>query len=179
MVYIVADPKFFSIDDNFDTPEKRNKSIIDNWTSVITNDEYVLLMGDISHGSFEETKELFSQLTGTIKLITFKENESKFTREEYFNLGISGIYCINGYVRGEIEGTEQRIVILSNKDNYKALVSQGYVAAPRSLVDIGKTSFKNRTLSISIDEWGYSPIEYNYIPTMINFMITYEKMEEE
>lgn len=54
----------------FSSIEERDALIIKNWNSVVTDEDFVYVLGDISWYSTERTCELFSQLNGHIHIIT-------------------------------------------------------------------------------------------------------------
>ena len=67
-VYIAADTSFFSQEaaqENNQTIEEYNEMVINNWNSIIGNDDWVLLLGTISCGSKEDNIKLFNNLMKT------------------------------------------------------------------------------------------------------------------
>lgn len=173
-VYVVADARFCQSDE-------RDVDLILNWNHVVQEDDLVLLLGDIVDKDFDnwdKIEEIFDQLIGIKKIISISsdnENAQKWT-----DVTKNKCFLVNGVVFGTIN-EESAIVTLYSQPTVvikeKGLKDSGtYAAAPRSITNNNEI-FEDNIISISIDDWGLTPIEYNRIPQMIDDMLLFEKME--
>lgn len=84
----------------FDSIEENDETIIRNWNKVVTADDDVYLLGDISWHNTAKTVELFNRLSGKIhlikgnhdgKLLSNRELRSRFCEiTDYKELNIGG-----------------------------------------------------------------------------------------
>lgn len=63
--------------------EEMNKTIIKNWNNLISNDDLVYILGDISMGSINDTNEIIKKLNGDKILI--KGNHDTFINNKKFD----------------------------------------------------------------------------------------------
>lgn len=89
------------------------------------------------------------------------------------------LISVEGFVRGKIDGEEAEVKIPKNIKNFLTYENNKcYIAAPRSLSGF-KDYYHNRTLSLSIEDWDYYPINYSEIPRFIDDAILFENMKDE
>lgn len=75
MIYFTADQHFWNQknypvgDRRFDTVAARNEFLVRQWNSVVSSDDEVYLLGDISDGSGIQTTEILRQLNGSKYLV--------------------------------------------------------------------------------------------------------------
>ena len=76
MRYYIADCHFFhgALNEKmdrrgFETVEKMNEYMIHQWNSRVRNNDEVIILGDLSWGTADETKGLLEQLKGKLYLI--------------------------------------------------------------------------------------------------------------
>lgn len=135
----------------------------------------LLLCGDITYGDLDKTKELFSRLKGNKYLIDFS-NKKPFTRKEWQSIGVSHVFDVNGFINGEIDGKDSKVVIFAKDKNLRKILSEAYGAAPQSRTK-QRNIYQDKILNLSIKEWGYAPILYEDIPRLVDNMVLFEKME--
>ena len=180
-LYIAADVNFFNTEAaeelELNSVGDYNLGIIKQWNSIVKPEDTVLLLGNISNGSMVATKEVFSQLNGIKKIISY-EAGNPFTKEEWKSIGISSICNICGYINGSIENEDKIVIIATTKKNLLIFFKDYYCAAPGSILTQEEV-FKDRILNISISNWGYMPIKYKDLPQIIDNQILFNKMENE
>lgn len=168
MVYIVADLKLKE-------DEQRDLELIENWNSVVQDEDTVLLCGIITKSKeANSVRKIFNQLKGQKRIIDMSfRNASDVERFQY----VTGNqpYQICGFVPGHILGKETHVMIPSNAEELKLLKSNGhYCAAPASLLQ-QEEIYQNGCLDISIEKWGDIPLLYTDIPVLINNLLTYDE----
>ncbi len=89
--YYIADLHFFHNSLNvqmdcrgFADAEKMNEYMLQKWNSKIGRTDEVVILGDLSWGTVEETNELLSHLNGRLYLIT--GNHDKFVKSSKANI---------------------------------------------------------------------------------------------
>jgi calcineurin-like phosphoesterase family protein len=177
-LYIAADVNFFNTEAaeelELNSVGDYNLGIIKQWNSIVKPEDTTLLLGNISNGSMAATKEVFSQLNGIKKIISYEEG-NPFTKEEWQSIGVSSICNICGYINGNIENEDKKVIITTTKNLLK-FFKDYYCAAPGSFLT-HEEIFKDRILNISINNWGYMPIKYKDLPQIIDNQILFNKME--
>ena len=172
-LYICADAKFNHQDYLY------NEYVIKKWNSFIKDEDTVLILGDFADNS-ETLLNIIPQLNGRIEFIDWdKQRFPDLNEEELDKLTTGRIYC-NGIVRGEINERDTYVIIAIDQGAFPNRNSdlELYYAAPQSLIH-SKERYKDRTLNLSIEHWGYTPILYNQIPVLINNCILFDQMKIE
>ena len=92
MRYYIADCHFFhkalntQMDQRgFDSVEQMNAYMIERWNEKVRKNDEVVILGDFSWGSLEETMEVLSVLKGKLYLI--KGNHDRFIKDKNFDPG--------------------------------------------------------------------------------------------
>lgn len=170
-VYVVADA-------NFGFLTSRDETIVTNWNNIVEENDLVILLGDIvsPKGDKERIKAIFDKLNGKKKVIDIdsQDESAPYWKE------VTGRKChnINGAVPGKIN-SEDTIVFIYTKGTKKIKLDKNeYGAAAKSFTK-QKEIFEDNILSISIDDWGLSPILYMDIPQMIDDILLFNSMKEE
>ncbi len=90
MRYYIADLHFFHGNLNtkmdrrgFDSVEEMNEYMIKKWNRKVRKNDEVVILGDLSWGTAEQTNDLLKKLNGKLYLIT--GNHDKFVRSPHFN----------------------------------------------------------------------------------------------
>lgn len=90
MRYYIADLHFFHANMNikmdhrgFATVEEMNEHMIQKWNSKVRKNDEVVIIGDFSWGTAEQTNELLKRLNGRLYLIT--GNHDKFVASSEFH----------------------------------------------------------------------------------------------
>lgn len=74
----------------FSSVEEMNRVLINNWNSVVSNDDIVWHLGDFAMGSKEEITNLVNQLNGRINLIM--GNHDNHPVKWYYDCGFNKVY---------------------------------------------------------------------------------------
>lgn len=74
----------------FSSVEEMNRVLINNWNSVVSNDDIVWHLGDFAMGSKEEITNLVNQLNGRINLIM--GNHDNHLVKWYYDCGFNKVY---------------------------------------------------------------------------------------
>lgn len=96
-VYLVSDTHFNHANiikycnRPFKDVEEMNKTIIDNWNSVITNDDIVYHLGDFGFGTKEELQQIFNKLNGK-KYLIMGNHDRRVGKAYYEELGFLEVY---------------------------------------------------------------------------------------
>lgn len=182
-VYLAADCNFFdevaAQRNGNSTVEEFNSFIVKSINSTVTLEDDIIFLGNITQGSFEENKELFEKINGK-KYIIDSERQTQFTEEEWKEIGFTHFWNNNGAQRCVIDGKESIVTIEAVEELYKLdkLNKELYLAAPASLSG-QKDRYSNKQLNISMEQWGYFPIEIRErLPQMIDDMELFNKMED-
>lgn len=91
MIYVIADMHFWHKNiiiyesRPFKTVEQMNQVIINNWNKIIKDDDLVWILGDISLGGADKTRNIIAQLKGRKKLI--KGNHDKQSKSFWLKAG--------------------------------------------------------------------------------------------
>lgn len=167
MVYVAADLKLRE-------DQQRDQELIENWNSIVEDDDIVLLIGIITN--FKESmaiKEIFDQLKGKKRIIDMDFKNSNEVERFKFITKIQP-YQLGGFVPGRI--CDQDVVVMlpsSLEELNKFKEHKFYCAAPASLLN-QKEIYQDKCLDISIEKWGDIPILYTDIPVLINNLLTYD-----
>lgn len=137
MRYYIADCHFFhrSLLDRMDargfsTVEEMNAYMIEKWNSRVRKNDEVIILGDFSWGTAEQTNEILSQLQG--KLFLIKGNHDLFLKDKDFDASRFGwvkdyaelhdnkrkvvlshypIVCYNGQYRKDASGNPKTFML--------------------------------------------------------------------
>lgn len=141
MRYYIADCHFFHEKLNermdkrgFATVEEMNQYMIDKWNGKVRKNDEVVILGDLSFGKLEETKELLSKLNGTLYMI--RGNHDHFLDNKDFDK--SRFVWIKEYA--EIHDNRRKVILchypvmcyngqyhLDKKGNPKTYMLYGHV----------------------------------------------------
>lgn len=77
-------------------------------------------------------------------------------------------YNIDGFIRGKILDKESIVYVLSSTKNLVKSLTTGYCVAAQS-IPINKKLFKTRICSISTENFDYYPVDYEQLPSIVNF----------
>ena len=96
----------------YNTIEEMNQSIIDNWNSVVKEDDTVYLLGDMGFCGIEKLRVLMSQLKGHIRLVQGNHDSDKVVNrliEEGLIEGVATLCYIT--VTGDEECPDQDLTL--------------------------------------------------------------------
>lgn len=96
----------------YNTIEEMNQSIIDNWNSVVKDDDIVYLLGDMGFCGIEKLRSLISQLKGHIRLVQGNHDSDKVVNrliEEGLIEGVATLCYI--MITGDEECPDQELTL--------------------------------------------------------------------
>ena len=96
----------------YNTIEEMNQGIIDNWNSVVKDDDIVYLLGDIGFCGIEKLRPLIAQLKGHIRLVQGNHDSDKVANrliEEGLIEGVSTLCRIT--ITGDEECPDQDLTL--------------------------------------------------------------------
>lgn len=167
-------------DCNFLQDNRRDDAIIKNWNKVVSDKDRVMIIGNfideqIIKNECARAQELISKLRGFKTIIDYDINNTIIERRTYNEIGITdGIYTLYCFVPHKIFTTR----ILPNKESVEQAIDLKWGATARSISGFTKP-FEHNILSLSIDDWGLTPIDYNEIPHLVENMVLFEEIKEE
>ena len=137
MRYYISDLHFFHENLNsrldcrgFASAEAMNEYIVDKWNKKVRSGDDVVLLGDVSAGSAEQTNEILNRLNGNLYLI--EGNHDHFLRHRKFDLSLFRwvkpyeelrdnrrkvvlchypVFCYNGQYRVDDEGNPRTYML--------------------------------------------------------------------
>lgn len=84
--------------------EHMNQSLIDNWNNVVSEQDHVWVLGDVSFGTYDQTVEVLNQLRG-VKHLVVGNHDRKGRADKLFNRDWSNHFVDrNDYIRVKIDG---------------------------------------------------------------------------
>jgi calcineurin-like phosphoesterase family protein len=97
--------------------EEMNKVIIDNWNSVVSEKDNVVVAGDMFMGRVETIDQILPQLKGTIFLVPGNHDNQKRLKA----CAAKGVRVVNkGYLKFSGDGVSRpRIIVLHNPHDFK------------------------------------------------------------
>ena len=142
--------------------EGYNKYVIKRVNQYVKDDnDVIILIGDITHGTLEQTIDILQQFNGTIYLMStqFPSILNEITLKPFSNK-IKALWGLNDFQDSKIGSEICRIVITADIRQILALHSEEktYIAAPGSVVKMDGV-YQDRILDISFNKWDYIPIE--------------------
>lgn len=143
MRYYIADLHFFHENLNrsldcrgFASAEIMNEYIVERWNQKVKEGDEVVLLGDVSAGSAEQTNEILRRLNGTLYLI--EGNHDQFLKHRKFDRSLFGwvkpyeelrdnrrkvilchypVFCYNGQYRVDDEGMPRSYMLYGHVHN--------------------------------------------------------------
>ena len=142
--------------------EGYNKYVIKRVNQYVKDDnDIIILIGDITHGTLEQTIDILQQFNGTIYLMSvqFPSILNEITLKPFGNK-IKALWGLSDFQDSKIGSEICRIVITADIRQILALHSEEktYIAAPGSVVKMDGV-YQDRILDISFNKWDYAPIE--------------------
>lgn len=162
MIYFISDTHFYHnniikyCDRPFNSVDEMNEVLINNWNSVITNDDTIYHLGDFCLSTSEEIKNIFNKLNG--KKILIRGNHDRKSVKFYENIGFTVL------TNAPIIMDEYKIM-LSHHPLPDSKIKDEYINVHGHIhnKDIGCDYNKNKHINISIEVTNYKPISLDDI----------------
>lgn len=130
-----------------------HETIIKNWNNVITNNDKVYILGDLTFTNKEKTKNIIEQLNGKIYLI--KGNHDVKPNQWYRDCGITEIYDYP-ILYNEYFIFCHEPMYVNNNAPYAMI--HGHVHS-----SLAYSTFTPRSCCVSMERWNYTPVNFNII----------------
>ena len=170
MIYITSDThfnhanilKYEAETRPFETVEEMNETIINNWNSVVAEDDTIYVCGDMFMGMLDKIEPIINRLKGKIILVR-GNHDTKNRLEIYKTLGIEihdiAYISYKGrfFILCHFPIASQEFINMVRKDNSEVVVLYGHIHsnAPKGYVD--------GTYHIGIDTNDLTPISLEQI----------------
>lgn len=177
-----ANKVFFTSDSHFlhdnikkycSRPDNYNRLLIDNWNSVISKDDFVFHLGDVSAGvnkhenGYEKLKKIMNALNGEKHLI--RGNHDHYTNEQYVNdFGFSSVndyivykdyfLCHYPLIVDKYTSEKHVKVFADLKDKFKESNAKYLVHGHSHM-----TKYGGKRINVSVDLTGFTPVEEDSI----------------
>ena len=170
--FFIADTHFF--DDTirryenrpFETALQMNEKLIENWNSVVGDDDQVFVLGDVSAGTQQQDKELISSLKGK-KFLVLGNHDLHRSLEEWRNIGFEQVYDYPIIYKGFFILSHEPLYVCRNMPYANIF---GHVHDNPSYKDASEQS-----ACVCVERIGYTPIEFAPLLAIIKG----EKKEEQ
>ncbi len=165
MRYYISDLHFFHENLNqrmdcrgFETALQMNEYIVERWNKKVRNGDDVILLGDVSAGTAEQTNDILHRLNGNLYLI--EGNHDHFLRHRKFDTSVFKwvkpyaelrdnkrkvilshypIFCYNGQYRVDDEGNAKNYMLYGHVHN-----SMDEVLINRFVKETGETLYQSK-----------------------------------
>lgn len=150
MIYITSDThfnhanilKYEAETRPFETVEEMNETIINNWNSVVAEDDTIYVCGDMFMGMLDKIEPIINRLKGKIILVR-GNHDTKNRLEIYKTLGIEihdiAYISYKGrfFILCHFPIASQEFINMVRKDNSEVVVLYGHIHsnAPKGYVD--------------------------------------------
>lgn len=158
----------------FKDVDEMNEELISNWNKVITNDDIVFYLGDISFANFHKTKESVDRLNGKIHFIMGNHDKykiiSRLNRFESIS-GLLDIYVKDEDVNDKKIGHYQHIVMCHypiaawNRQHHGSWHLFGHTHHNFYTRDneVNNELYKRKCLDVGVNGWGFYPVSYHQV----------------
>lgn len=155
-----------------------NKKIIEKINKKVSEEDMLIIGGIFTKGNFLQTLNLVSQIKAKKTLIN-REQYNLFSNEEYIELGFNHIWNVDGAQKVKYMNKDYNIIVIGRPEYISHYKKEGcYVAAAGS--DLKQEDlYKDKILNISLENWGFCPIEtQEQLPQIFDDMELFNTMEE-
>jgi calcineurin-like phosphoesterase family protein len=160
----------------FKNVNEMNDELIKRWNDVISDDDIVFYLGDLSHRSSpKRVKYLIDQLNGKIHLIKGnhdKDHDLNKIKDRFESIG----HYMDLYVRDNDVSQDffQQIVLFHypiyswNRAHYGSWQLHGHCHQSLVSTDFGKEFYKRKVLDMGCNAWDYKPVSYETIKDIMS-----------
>ena len=166
----------------FNSIDEMHTKIITEWNKNIKNKDVVYIVGDISFGSYEDTKSFIDKLNGN-KILIRGNHDYRFTSKDIINMGFIDV---RDFLRIKLSNTVEILLShypyavpwykllyykLFKKHNYRPYYQ--HYPNDRGLYLIhghhhGGPKFNDRNINVSCETLNYKPLSESEICKYIN-----------
>ena len=166
MIYFISDTHFYHsniikyCNRPFKDVNEMNETIINNWNSIVKENDTIYHLGDFCLSSDDDIKKIFNKLNGNKILI--RGNHDRKSVKFYEEIGFTVLTC------APIILNEYKIM-LSHVPLPDAKIKEGYINLhghihnKRISDDYPKNYSENKHINLSVDVTNYKPISIDEI----------------
>lgn len=137
----------------FETAEKMDEKLIENWNRVVEVEDTVYVLGDFSdYVDAEKDREILERLNGT-KILVMGNHDSHRTPQEWRELGFAECYPMPVIYQGFFMLSHEPLYINTNMPYANFY---GHVHGSPSYKDASKQS-----VCVSVERMDYTPAEFS------------------
>ena len=140
------------------------KGLIDNWNSVVSSEDDVFVLGDMSFCGVERTKEIIKSLSGK-KTLVMGNHDFKWSASKWIDVGFDYVippigtrfyadsrFYISHFPFKDFNHDQRRFDAAQIEDDGETILLHGHV----------HTSYlkKNRMINVGCDVWGWRPVAF-------------------
>lgn len=159
-VFVIADTHFYHGNiinyENrpFNSIDDMNKKIINNWNQIVSKNDKVFHLGDVSFGNKDETKDIIQRLNGNKTLII--GNHDKSNLKYWLDIGFNDV--------SKYPIIYKDFLIMSHEppEYFQKDTPYTYLYGHVHSTPMYKTITQN-TACVSIERWGYKPVDIEKI----------------
>jgi calcineurin-like phosphoesterase family protein len=162
----------------FDSVDEMNECLINNWNSVVTDDDEVWVLGDVCMGKLDDSLNLINELNGTLHLISGNHDRTWSGNKKGVEAAVTrylaaGFTTISESGSGRVGG---RHVLMSHFP-YERDERHGARFADFHPIDQGAWLLhghvhelwrqRGRQINVGTDAWNYTPVSEETIIDLI------------
>lgn len=146
----------------FENVKEMNEALIDNWNSIVTDEDTVYVLGDFILGPADEVPTLLKRLNGTIILVRGNhDTRSKLAIYEKLGVEIKDIAYIpykgRYFICCHFPIANEEFIRMVIEDNSEVVALYGHVH------DVAQPGYVNGTYHVGVDTNGFKPISIETI----------------
>lgn len=170
-IYVISDLDLFNEDKlkkgNFKSFDEMNEFIINQVNTAVKPGDILMILGNVSYGDVEQTKQVLDRINGEKWNITLTENTSKIK-----GMGVSCVWSTSISKMDENTGVEicyeiNPIINIKNYEKFKVIV----VDKSNPIEDF----FEGKLFSADAFKWQYIPIDISIIDKLYDLKMKWEE----
>ena len=152
----------------YSTVEEMDKALIDNWNSVVSKQDKVYLLGDLSFYNNEKTGGIVRQLRGIKYLVL--GNHDKQNVKIYYDMGFHRVYDYPIILDGFWMLSHSPIYTNANMPYANIF---GHVHASKQY-----THYSDQSFCVSVERINYTPVDFEEIKRLMGVNPPEERTEQ-
>lgn len=176
--FIIADLRLFDEEQmeklGYYSMHQMNESIIRSWNQTVSENDQVIIMGNVGCGDIEQMKSVISQLNGELT-ITARDLNTKFTKAQWREIGFSHFWGVSMF-KTFPEG--KTVLYPIKKINVIEVYEKEYDLLVVDSMNPIEGMTEGIMLSADAAKWGYFPLDTDKLFEIYANMKEFEQMEE-
>ena len=146
----------------FTNVDDMNKSLIKNWNKVVSNDDKVFVLGDVTFGNKEQTAEIIKSLHGK-KILVMGNHDISRNIKWFLDVGFDGAS------RYPIIYNEFIVLMHEPPCYYNDASPYFYIYGHVHSCEMYKTITK-QSACVSVERWDYTPVDIDKIFDLVKLV---------